>query len=109
MTFFEAVRFAGQDPFEHGPPTVRGNRRCEFRRDPRRVLECPHMLRRQLPIQNLGPRHREDHRCRRNIPELKRAQDIAELAYELWQSRGCPDGSPDEDWFRAERELQRRT
>ena len=28
-------------------------------------------------------------------------QDIAALAYELWQARGCPDGSPDEDWYRA--------
>ena len=25
-------------------------------------------------------------------------EDIAALAYELWQARGCPDGSPDEDW-----------
>jgi hypothetical protein len=31
---------------------------------------------------------------------------IAAHAYELWQARGCPDGSPEEDWFRAERELQ---
>jgi len=36
------------------------------------------------------------------------SQGIAALAYELWQSRGCPDGSPEEDWFRAERELQAR-
>ena len=27
--------------------------------------------------------------------------DIAALAYELWQARGCPDGSPEEDWFHA--------
>jgi hypothetical protein len=27
--------------------------------------------------------------------------DIAALARELWQARGCPDGSPDEDWFHA--------
>ena len=33
-------------------------------------------------------------------------QDIADLAYELWQSRGCPEGSPQEDWFRAIEELQ---
>lgn len=44
-----------------------------------------------------------------NILEPKRAQNIAELTYQLWQSRGCPDGSPDEDWLRAERELQCRT
>ena len=31
--------------------------------------------------------------------------EIAELAYQLWVSRGCPEGSPDEDWLRAEEEL----
>lgn len=33
-------------------------------------------------------------------------QDIAALAYELWQARGCPAGSPEEDWFRAVEQLQ---
>src|ERR1700679_1785095 len=27
--------------------------------------------------------------------------EIAALAYELWQARGCPAGSPEEDWFQA--------
>ncbi len=27
---------------------------------------------------------------------------IAALAYFYWQQRGCPIGSPDDDWFRAE-------
>ena len=27
---------------------------------------------------------------------------VPELAYQLWQERGCPEGSPDEDWFQAE-------
>ena len=31
--------------------------------------------------------------------------EIAALAYELWVERGCPDGSPEEDWYRAERQL----
>jgi hypothetical protein len=31
--------------------------------------------------------------------------DIAKLAYALWQARGCPDGSSELDWFRAEAEL----
>lgn len=35
--------------------------------------------------------------------------EIAALAYLLWQDRGSPVGSPDEDWFRAERELSVRT
>jgi hypothetical protein len=30
---------------------------------------------------------------------------IARLAYSYWEARGFGDGSPEEDWFRAEREL----
>jgi hypothetical protein len=33
-------------------------------------------------------------------------QDIADLAYELWQQRGCPDDSSEEDWTEAERQLR---
>jgi len=33
---------------------------------------------------------------------------IARLAYVYWEARGHPDGSPEEDWFRAEEELRRR-
>lgn len=32
-------------------------------------------------------------------------EQIAVLAYEIWQQRGCPEGCPEEDWFRAEQEL----
>ena len=31
--------------------------------------------------------------------------DIARKAYSLWESRGKPIGSPDEDWHRAVQEL----
>jgi hypothetical protein len=34
--------------------------------------------------------------------------DIAALAREFWQARGCPEGSPQEDWFRAVEELRSR-
>ena len=30
---------------------------------------------------------------------------IALLAYSYWERRGCSGGSPEEDWFRAEREI----
>ena len=33
---------------------------------------------------------------------------IRTRAYEIWQARGCPDGSAQEDWFQAEQELIRR-
>ena len=35
-------------------------------------------------------------------------QEIERLAYRLWQERGMPMGSPDEDWFVAEQLLKRR-
>jgi hypothetical protein len=31
---------------------------------------------------------------------------VAALAYSLWEERGCPEGTPEEDWFRAEKELK---
>jgi hypothetical protein len=37
--------------------------------------------------------------------ETQNRDQIAVVAYALWQARGCPDGTPDEDWFRAEREI----
>jgi len=33
--------------------------------------------------------------------------DLEMLAYQYWQERGSPIGSPEEDWFRAEAELRR--
>ena len=33
-------------------------------------------------------------------------QIIAALAYEYWQRRGCPIGSPELDWFKAEEEVK---
>jgi len=31
---------------------------------------------------------------------------VAELAYRYWQERGCPHGSPEVDWLRAEMEIR---
>jgi hypothetical protein len=33
-------------------------------------------------------------------------EEIAALARTLWEARGCPEGLPQEDWFRAERALK---
>ena len=33
---------------------------------------------------------------------------VAHLAYSFYEARGYVDGSPEEDWFRAERELMNR-
>ena len=33
-------------------------------------------------------------------------EEIAALAYSLWLARGCPEGTPEEDWLNAERTLK---
>ena len=35
-------------------------------------------------------------------------EEIAQLAYALWEERGCPEGCPEDDWFRAEQMLRNR-
>jgi hypothetical protein len=42
------------------------------------------------------------------IAHEAREGHIAALAYKLWQGRSCPEGSPDEDWFRAVESLRSR-
>jgi hypothetical protein len=41
------------------------------------------------------------------LPEQKTVdvEEVCKIAYRFWQERGCPTDSPEEDWFRAEREL----
>jgi hypothetical protein len=43
--------------------------------------------------------------------ELSNSQreEIEKMAYQLWEERGGPLGSPDHDWFRAEQEFKQRT
>ena len=33
-------------------------------------------------------------------------EEVSRLAYDYWQARGCPDGSSEEDWLRAEHDLK---
>jgi hypothetical protein len=47
------------------------------------------------------------HREAKDDPNLGHG-DIAQLAYHLWLERGCPEGCPNDDWYRAEQELARR-
>jgi hypothetical protein len=35
-------------------------------------------------------------------------EEVEKLAYRLWEERGKPLGSPDDDWFRAEEALIQR-
>jgi hypothetical protein len=39
------------------------------------------------------------------VPETSMQEDLAKLAYGLWQERGCPEGSPEFDWLKAQRSL----
>lgn len=41
------------------------------------------------------------------IREDPRQDEIAARAYRCWNERGCPEGSPEIDWSRAEQELRR--
>jgi len=34
------------------------------------------------------------------------SEEIAARAYQCWRERGCPHGTPEEDWQRAEEELR---
>jgi len=36
-------------------------------------------------------------------------EQIAALAYALWEHRGCPEGSSEQDWLQAEQELLTRS
>jgi hypothetical protein len=51
-------------------------------------------------IEEAGNEHLNAHKIKE--------QEIAALAYRLWQGRGCPEGSPEEDWHRAVEELRAR-
>ena len=33
-------------------------------------------------------------------------EQVVSLAHALWEQRGCPEGSSEEDWFGAENELK---
>jgi hypothetical protein len=35
-------------------------------------------------------------------------EQIAALAHALWLERGCPEGSPEEDWLTAEQHIKQR-
>ena len=39
------------------------------------------------------------------VSDGSRIEEIKTRAYELWCERGCPHGSADHDWHRAEQEI----
>ncbi|MGA3095800.1 MAG: DUF2934 domain-containing protein [Bryobacteraceae bacterium] len=71
----------------------------------RQALE--HSNRAYLNAQNEHPGNRHEHGPG-VIADAPKEQDVAAFAHRLWQERGCPEGSPEEDWFRAVEALRRR-
>jgi len=49
-----------------------------------------------------------DDRVQPDLSENLDEQEIATFAYQLWEERGCQIGSPEQDWFEAERQLKGR-
>lgn len=43
----------------------------------------------------------------RNVSQALDERAVAALAFLIWQNRGCPIGSDQEDWFRAEEDLKK--
>jgi hypothetical protein len=66
----------------------------------------------------IGERRRADEgdtdayeKCRsaqrdRQTPQTPSREEIARLAEKFWAERGWPEGSPEQDWLRAEQELK---
>lgn len=85
--------------------TLQDDRRDEPRKDwamsKKNIVSGNHEGRPPTPAPSPPP----DGEGRTSTPGAAQAQ-VAALAYELWESRGRPEGTDLEDWFRAERRLQ---
>ena len=53
----------------------------------------------------LRNKHASESQIENSVTVAPEPDHIAGLAYTRWESRGCPIGSPEEDWFKAEQEL----
>ena len=54
------------------------------------------------------PEQNETDDFERDPNSMPQHNQIAALAYQLWLDRGCPHGSPEDDWHRAEAKLRTR-
>ena len=61
----------------------------------------------QKAYQQSQQRNQSD--VKQNGIALIRHEDVAALAHSRWHARGCPPGSPEEDWQHAEQELRTRS
>ena len=63
-----------------------------------KTLEAPNGTAKRPSAASRQPRSR-----RRRAPSR---EEIARLAEKYWAERGWPEGSPEQDWLRAEQELK---
>ena len=72
-------------------------------------MKAKHSLRREaverVPVESSASIAQDAHQQAKNDIVSPAEDQIAALAYGFWVARGCPEGCPEEDWFRAEREL----
>ena len=61
-----------------------------------------------MPTKQASTRMAENEKLR-STASSDDQEATAVLAHGLWIARGCPIGSPEVDWFRAEEELRKRT
>ncbi len=54
----------------------------------------------------LAGQETRDMAMRAEEARLPAHEEVAERAYSYWLERGCPEGCPEEDWYRAESELR---
>jgi hypothetical protein len=54
----------------------------------------------------IEPGKRLEHKEAQAMRNERDHEDTERLAYRFWLERGCPIGSPEDDWFRAEDELR---
>ena len=59
-----------------------------------------------LPLAT-GAASGSDSQATQNGQIAPQEERIAQLAYALWQYRGCPIGSAEADWLEAERQILR--
>jgi len=55
---------------------------------------------------HLTEQHANLQETEQSLESVPTYDQISALAYALWLERGCPIGSSDEDWYKAERALK---
>jgi len=83
---------------------------------PRKKADNKDCIKASIPSPVEIPSTKPRHRAKKAVAEasgltqetssaVSRREKIALLAYTYWEQRGRQGGSPEEDWYRAEREI----